>query len=399
MLAYKFRLYPNKEEELALLKALEGCRLAYNKFLEAYNAGERDRIKLQNKLPYWKKEIPLLKEVYSKASQYEVHRLFYNLKSQNEMRKRGRKVGKLRFKSKTQFKSFTYNQSGFKIIPKTDNLSVLSLSKVGEIPICIHRPIEYGIKQISIKHMPSGKWYAFLIVDNGTPSKINTIESAVGIDVGIEKYIVDSDGNEVDNPRHLKHQLKKLRREQRRLSRKKNGSHNREKQRIKVARLHEKVANQRNDFQHKLSKYYIDNYDMIVTERLDISNMVLNKNLSRYIGVASWNAFNEKLAYKAENAGKLFIQIRPDYTSIGCSNCGEMVYKKLSDRRHECPTCGFASSRDYNASLNILKRGIDKVRSERPELTLVDNESLHRFLQIDASSLVEARSSIVHLNG
>ena len=161
------------------------------------------------------------------------------------MKKRGRKVGKPRFKSEHRFKTFTYNQSGFKLLPKNDKFGLLHLSKIGDIPIRLHRPIEGEIKQVTIKHMPSGKWYAYIIVDNGSSDfELIDIETAVGLDVGLTSYIVDSDGHEVENPRHLKQALKKLRREQRRLSKKQKGSNNREKQRIIVARHYERVQNQ-----------------------------------------------------------------------------------------------------------------------------------------------------------
>ncbi len=289
------------------------------------------------------------------------------------MKKRGRKVGNLRFKSEHSFRSFTFNQSGFNLLPKNDKFGLLHLSKIGDIPIRLHRPIEGEIKQVTIKHMPSGKWYAYIIVDNGSSDfDIIDIEKAVGLDVGLEHYIVDSGGHEVENPRHLKQALKKLRKEQRRLSRKQKGSKNREKKRIIVARQYERVQNQRNDFQHKLSREYVNNYDLIVTEKLQPGNLVKNHRLARSISDASWSSLNQKLAYKAENAGKLFVQVDPRNTSIDCSGCGKPVPKSLSDRRHECPFCGLSLSRDHNASINILNKGIEKVRSERPELTLVD---------------------------
>ena len=324
-------------------------------------------------LPIWKQTDKDLESVYSKTLQYEVVHLFANLAALEEMKKRGRDVGNLRFKSEHRYKTFTYNQSGFKLLPKNDKFGLLHLSKIGDIPIRLHRPIEGNIKQVTIKHMPSGKWYAYIIVDNGsTDFDICEVETAVGLDVGLTSYIVDSDGHEVENLRHLKQSLKKLRREQRRLSKKQKGSNNREKQRIVVARQYERVQNQRNDFQHKLSREYVNNYDLIVTEKLQPRNMVKNRRLARSISDAAWGSFNDKLAYKAENAGKLFVQVDPRNTSIDCSGCGKPVPKSLSDRRHDCPNCGLSLSRDHNASINILNKGIEKVRSERPELTLVD---------------------------
>ena len=362
------------------------CRGVYNRLLEEYYAGTIDQNELSKFLTKLKKVWPELTEIYSKCLQPEVNRLFSNLNSLDETQRKGRKVGNLRFEGEHGFKSFTYNQSGFKLIPKNDKFGLLQLSKIGDIPIHLHRPIEGKIKQVTIKHMPSWKWYAYIIVDNGSNDfEPVEVENAIGLDVGITSYIVDSDGHEVENPRHLKQSLKKLRRKQRRLSKKQNESNNREKQRIIVARQYERVQNQRNDFQHKLSREYVNNYDLIVTEKLQPGNMVKDHRLAGSISDAAWGSFNDKLAYKAENAGKLFVQVDPRYTSIDCSGCGKQVPKSLSDRRHDCPFCGLSLSRDLNASINILNKGIEKVRSERPELTLVDTRPLQ-----EPASLLQA---------
>lgn len=222
---------------------------------------------------------------------------------------------------------------------------------------------------MTIKHMPSGEWFAYLAVDDGKgEDRITFIDRMVGIDVGLEHYAVDSDGQETENPRHLKNGLNRVRKEQRRLCRKEKGSSNYEKQRIKLTRAHEHVENQRNDFQHKLSSYYVDNYDLIVTEKLDIHDLIENGYMARSIGDAAWSLFNEKLAYKAERAGKLFVQVDPRGTSQRCSRCGEHVPKKLKERWHDCPCCGLHLSRDHNSSINILQRGLMEVGQELPEL-------------------------------
>jgi putative transposase len=166
------------------------------------------------------------------------------------------------------------------------------------------------------------------------------------------------------------------------LSKKQKESNNREKQRVIVARQYEHVSNQRNDFQHKLSREYVDNYDLVVTEKLGIGNMVKNRKLARSISDAAWGSLNQKFAYKAENAGKLFVQVDPRNTSQTCPRCGAVAKKSLSQRTHDCP-CGYKDTRDHASSLVILERGLRKVRSERPELTLLDI----RPLQTPASAL------------
>ena len=376
LLAYKFRLYPSHEQEEKLLWTKEVCRRVYNKFLELYDAGEHDRFKMQALLPMWKESDANLRGVHSKVLQYELHHLFSSLAALRELKKRGRKVGKLRFKPSQRFRTITYNQSGFRLEPKNDKFSLLHLSKIGDIPIRLHRAVEGDIKGVTVKHMPSGKWFAYLLVDDGRDSReLTIIDKMVSIDVGLEHYAVDSDGQEVENPRFLKRELKKLRREHRRLSRKEKGSNNWNKQCIIVARTYERVCDQRNDFQHKLSRYYVDNYDLIVTEKLDAREMIEDGHLSRSISDASWSSFNQKLAYKAERAGKLFVQVDARGTSQTCPVCGHVGAKTLSQRYHEC-SCGFTDTRDHASSLVILERGTRKVRSERPELTLVDRRPL-----------------------
>lgn len=376
--SYRFRLYPNHEETERLEWTLEQCRLTYNRLLEELNKQEEiDRGKLQAMLPKWKEENQELKRVYSKTLQYECYRLFSNLRSLSGSKKNGRKVGRLRFKGKGWFKTFTYNQSGFKLVDTDNRLSILHLSKIGEIPIRLHREIEGKIKQITIKRCSSDKWYACIQVDTdkSIPDK-QEIETAVGIDVGLSHYVVDSNGYEIGNPRHLRKSLKKLGKEQRRLSRKKKGSKNYKKQKMKVAKVHERVCNRRDDFLHKLSRWYVDNYDLIVTEDLNIDEMKKYNRLSMGISDASWNKLNKMLSYKAENAGKTHIMVNPSGTTQDCSRCGKVVEKTLYDRIHQCTNCGLTIGRDHNSSHNILNRGLSEVGMERAELTPVEIEPL-----------------------
>lgn len=156
MLAYQFRLYPNKVEERKLMWTKEICRKTYNRFLELYNDGEHDRGTLQAMLPLLKETEKDLGGVHSKVLQYEVFRLFSNLAALKKMKARGRKVGKLRFKGERWFKTFTFNQSGFKLLPRNNKFGFLHLSKIGDIPIRLHRKVVGTIKGVTIKQMPSG---------------------------------------------------------------------------------------------------------------------------------------------------------------------------------------------------------------------------------------------------
>ncbi len=374
--AYKFRLYPTREQEQKLLWTLDKCRYVYNFLLsELQQQKIIDKAQLQEMITDLKRIEPELQNIHSKTLQYENYRLFSNLHALSQLKKNSKKVGRLRFKGREWFKTFTYNQSGFAIIQNQTRYDKLWLSKIGEIPFIMHRDIKGKIKQITIKHYSSGKWYAFIIAEtkDEIPKTQNT--NKVGIDLGIMNYVYDSDGNHFDNPKHLDKSLKKLRKEQKRLSRKKKGAKNRNRQRMVVARIHEKIVSQRNDFLHKLSRYYIDNYGFIAVEDLQIKNMVRNHHLAKSISDASWSKFVGMLCYKAERAGCTVVKVEPRGTTQTCSNCGAEVHKELWNRTHKCD-CGLEIDRDYNSAMNILKQALESLPSERRESTPVETGPL-----------------------
>jgi len=339
MMTYKFRLYPTEGQERKLLETLEICRWTYNYFLSKIRESNKvpSRLELQAELPKLKRERPELNKVYSKVLQMVLYQLYSNLKALAKLKKNGKKVGKLRYKGKW-FKTFVYNQSGFKIIRTGKRLDRLHLSKIGEIPIRIHRKIEGKVKQVIIKRYNSGKWFALICVEKIEKQKPKTGKT-IGIDVGIKFFLTDSEGRQIENPKFYEKTLKRIRIEQRRLSKKKRGSKNWEKQRIKLAKKYEKLVNQRDDFLHKLSRFYVENYDVICVEALNIRSMVRNHNLAQKILDASWGKFLHYLAYKAENAGKQVVKVNPRGTSKGLS------YKN--------------KLRDYISACRILMRGWD----------------------------------------
>ncbi len=352
----KFRIYPNKQQELILLEHIDLCRQTYNSLLgELNNQKEIDQSELSALIPDLKICNPKLNKVYAKSLQSECNRLFNNLRTLYSLKKKGRKVGRLRFKSKFSFKSITYNQSGFKLVRTGKKLQKLSLSKIGEIIIKKHRKIEGKIKQIIIKKTNSGKWFANISTEIKEEIKNPINNKKIGIDLGINNYIYDSEGNNFDNPKFLNKNIIKLRKLNRNLSNKKKGSNNRTKARLKVAKLHEKISYQRNDFLHKLSRNYVNNYSLIAIEKLQIKNMIKNNKLSRSISDASWAKFIQMLEYKAESAGVQVIKIDPRNTTQECSNCNKIVKKKLSERKHNCG-CGLNIDRDYNSAINILNK-------------------------------------------
>lgn len=363
--SYKFRLYPNKHIEAKLIQTLESCRWLFNHFLQRKNEGW-DRSQIQAEIPTLIKEYPLLKEVHSKTRQYVLWQQNASLKSLKSLKSKGRKTGKLRFRAKDRFKTFVYNQSGFEI---RDNK--LHLSKIGDISMRQHRGIEGDVKQVSIKRTPTDKWYAIFTAECAQSESCNRTK-AVGIDLGITNFVVDSNGNEVEHPHSLRKRLDKLRKEQRRLSRKKKGSKNGQKQRLKVAKIHEKVGNSRRDFLHKLSRQYVDNYGLIAVEDLNVKGLSEMQYNSLNVLDSSWAAFMQMLDYKAESAGVQLVKVDPKNTTQNCSICGKYVYKPLWKRMHNCPQCGAVMDRDYNAARNILHKALTEIGWEPPEFTPVE---------------------------
>jgi putative transposase len=359
-----------------MLEVLDRCRFVYNKMLKGLNRQNKsNRLELQNSIPKLKEEYTELKEVYSKVLQYESYRLFSNLRALARLKKNGKKVGRLRFKGEGWFKTFVYNQSGFKIVETNKRCQLLHLSKIGDMRIRIHRKINGKIKQVVIKHYPSGRWYAFVCCEQEREIAENPNNKAVGIDLGTINFIYDSDGNHIAHPRFLNKSLERLKEEQKRLSRKKKGSKNRQKQRIKVARIHEKIVNQRNDFLHKLSKKYVDDYSFIAVEKLNIRGLIRNSYNPRNILDASWNKFIQFLTYKAERAGSQVVEINPKETTNICSKCGKIIKKELWDRIHKC-SCGLVIDRDLNSARNILQLGLERAYKPLETEPLLSNQQV-----------------------
>jgi putative transposase len=281
-LTYKFRLYPKREQEERLLETLELCRQTYNYFLAQWNGKSKisNRLELQAQLPKLKREKPELNRVYSKVLQMVLYQLYSNLRALSKLKNNGKRVGRLRFKGKGWYKAFIYNQNGFKLIKTGKRLDILHLSKIGNIPIRFHRAVEGEIKQVIIKRHNSGKWFACICVEKEACITRREPERIVGIDVGIKHFLTDTDGRRIENPKFYGRTLERIRVVQHWLSRRKKGSKNREKQRVKLTRLYERLTNQRDDFLHKLSRFYVNNYDAICIKDLNIKSMVRNHSLA-----------------------------------------------------------------------------------------------------------------------
>lgn len=362
MKAYKYRIYPSKTTEIKLNNILNSCRYLYNSMLEyeryVYEKDIRfaNKIEINNLLPDLKIINPNLKTIYSQVLQNVNDKAIKSFNGFFTRVKKRQKAGYPRFKNKFKYNSFTYPQTGFKFLSDKK----LSLSKIGEINIRFHRIIKGKIKTLTIERTPTNKWFAIFSCEVYNNSKKRLSNEEVGIDVGLTNFATLSDGSEIDNPRYLKSSLEKLRLKSRQLSKKKKGSSNRFKSRLRLARLYEKVSNQRLDFLHKETRKLVNSYSLIAIEDLDISSMD-NPYLQFSINDASWNKFRQLLAHKAEETGCKLICVEPRGTTQECSKCGSVVKKSLAVRLHKCPECGLSISRDLNSAFNILNRANGKL--------------------------------------
>ena len=300
-------------------------------------------------LPKVKKALPEYKKIHSQVLQDVLRRLERASKDfSNGIR------GYPRFKPAWRYNSFTYPQSGFKILSNGH----VSLSKFGKLRVFMHRKIFGKVKTLTIKRDRVGDW--FVIITTVLPDvKAKQNHKTMAIDVGLKNLVMLNSGEYIEPPQFYRKSEISLVRAQKLLSRKKLGSKNRIKARTRLAKIHRKIERQRNDFTHKLSKKLVDKADLLVFEKLQISNMVRNHHLSKSILNASWSKLMQFSSYKASNAGKSVELINPRGTTQHCSGCGSVVKKSLSERVHRCPNCGLVLDRDLNASIQSPEQDRD----------------------------------------
>lgn len=387
---YKYRIYPTSDQEVQLLKTIGSARKVYNLLLsdrldiyKDYSLGkitQEEMFTLTKKLTpnRYKEEHEYLKEVDSQALSQSHQNL--NAAYSNFFRKLKNGDSK---PGLPQFKSKNKNRWSYSTCTTNNNVrleeSGLILPKVkGHVRIKLHRTFQGDIKRATVVKNRSGKWYVSLTIDDKKvePEKVEP-HTSVGLDLGLLHYLITSDGDFFDNPRVGRSFSKKLAREQRKLSKKmeiakKKGKKldeckNYQKQKIAVAKIHEKVANKRKDFVHKLSALIVKNHDIIAVESLKPSNMVKNRTLAYSIMDVSWSDFVSKLEYKCKDQGKILVKVDQYFPSSQlCSECDHRSGKKpLHVRQWVCERCQAIHDRDINAAKNILKEGLRILESEK----------------------------------
>ena len=314
-----------------------------------------------------------------------------SIKALSELKNKGYNVGSLNWKAPSDFRSFSYVQSGFEFDNKNGQ-TVLSLSKLADIPIECHRdiPDQESVKEVTLKKEPTGKWHAsFAVDDKEEPAKPSLEETdadnMVGIDVGILKYVHDTDGTAVGSL-DLSEERDRLEREQ------EHNSNNWEKQRQTVAECHQQIKRKRRDFLHTLSNDYAREYELVVVEDLDVKEMLESPRNSRNTAAAAWDTFSDLLEYKCKREGTHVVEVAPDGTTKECAQCGVETEKPLWVRDHSCPACGLEADRDANAAWNILSRGLEDVGVVHSERTPVETALPVDTAVVSAKRVVEAGS-------
>ncbi len=358
--AYKFRIYPDSKRQSAIDERLILAQQFYNKILEksiaSYQNG-KTKVSMAQFNRFVKEIIQDDKKYLKLYSQTRCEIEYRLLKAYQNFFRRikegNKKKGFPRFRSRDRYKSITYPQDNGSFSIRKGRLRV---SRIGTMPIDLHRKIEGTIKTLAIKREGRNYYAVFTTIKDIKVPEVNDM-NPVGIDLGLNSFIALSDETKVEKPKFMQQNRKRIAHWQRIVARRKKGSRRREKTKMHLQKTYEYSTNQSNNYLHKLSDTLVSSgYTSFAVEDLHIQNMIKNHRLAGSIQDASWNRFIQMLTYKAESAGKKVIEVDARNTSKTCSNCGNIQETPLSERTYVCNRCGMQKDRDINASINILKR-------------------------------------------
>lgn len=359
---FKYRLYITRVQEAALVETLDRCRELYNAALQE----RREAYRLNHKtltfahqsaeLPAVKGERPEYRNVFSQTLQDVLHRLDRAYQAFFRRMKAGAAPGFPRFQGQGRYDSFTYPQYGNGATLEHDGgkWGTLTLSKLGSCKVRMHRAVQGPIKTVTIRRDGDQWFVCFSCLVEATP--LPETDTVTGVDLGLLHFATLADGTTIENPRHLRRSLKKLKKAQQQLARCQQGTHRRARAKAVVVNLHRKVRNGRADFCHKAARQLVNTYGTVVLEDLKIRNMVQNHHLALSISDAGWGQFVQCCVVKAASAGRQVLFVNPRYTSQTCSGCEAIRKRELSERWHSCE-CGTELDRDHNAAINISRLG------------------------------------------
>jgi putative transposase len=384
---FQYRIFPTNSQRTLLQGNLDACRWVYNKTLEVRKSSWEERKESLSRydtnklLTTWRDEHKLLANGHAQAMQEAQKRVDLAFRAFFRRVKAGEKPGYPRFRAYDRYDSFTFPQekSNWRFLEN----GKVRLSKIGDVKIKVHRPIEGECKTLTIRRDAAGNWYACFscIVD---PKPLPPTDKVVGVDVGLRHFATLSNGEQIDNPRFFRKDEKALATVQRRLSieplsflsprpdaaagsasddsiskEAKSAPQYRKRKRA-INHIHQRIANRRKNFAHQESHKLINEYQLIAFENLDIADIQdgNHRGMNKSIADVAWNQFVQFTMHKAEWAGRSVVLVDPRNTTKACSGCGEIVPKTLSQLVHTCPQCGLVLDRDHNAALNILARGL-----------------------------------------
>ncbi len=392
MLVYEMKLQGTESQYRSLDEAIRTGLFVRNSVIRAWLDGQ---VKSRNdaykhckllsdnpEFPWASRLNSMARQAHAERAWASIERFYRNCKQKTPGKKRcdlaalqaargsAPRKGFPKFKKYQVRASVEYKTSGWKLSGDRRYLTFTDKFQAGTFKLWGSRNLHFHqleqIKRVRVIRRHDG-YYAQFLIDHEREEKKELTGKQTGLDVGLNYFYTDCSGNQIDNPRFLRKDERKLKKLQRRLSRTQKGSQNRKKARNKLGRAHLKVSRRRNDWVCKQAQHVIGSNDLVAVENLRIRNMVKNHHLAKSISDAAWYRFREWLEYMARVYGVPVIAVEPAYTSQNCSNCGEKVVKTLSTRTHECPHCGYIADRDKNAARNILKSALKQLSNKETD--------------------------------